>query len=103
MGRAIASRKTAVGETVERLAGIAVIHLGKCWNHGINVSHSFCIVGLEKKNPKKQQSHGIMYNFTNCSCWKLYKKFEYVLTFLWEYSIIVLIRRNVFGFVRDVE
>jgi len=53
MGRAIASRKTAVGETVERLAGIAVIHLGKCWNHGINVSHSFCIVGLEKKNPKK--------------------------------------------------
>ena len=42
-----------------------------------------------------------MYNFANRSCWKLYKNVEYVLTFLWEYSIIVLIRQGVSGSARN--
>ena len=33
-------KKTA-GETAERLAEYAVIHLGKCWNHG---SYSFYLI-----------------------------------------------------------
>ena len=63
-------KKTA-GETAERLAEYAVVHLGKCWTHGIK-------------------------SFRSGSCWNLYKNFEYVLTFLWEYSIIVLIPSGAF-------
>ena len=100
MGRAITSMKKTAGETAERLAEYAVIHLGKCWNHGIkSFRRRSCFWGIsyESRNSCRMPLFfGNLYNFTNGSCWNLYKNFEYVLTFLWEYSIIVLIPLGAF-------